>query len=65
MVLGYQVAAKLGYQLGDKIVLAHGIAKTSFSSHTDKPFTIVGILAPTGTPVDQTLHVRLQEVHSN
>lgn len=68
VVLGYQVANKLGYQLGDKIVLAHGIAKNSFSLHTDKPFTIVGILAPTGTPVDQTLHVSLQgieAIHSN
>lgn len=68
VVLGYQVANKLGYQLGDKVVLAHGIAKTSFSLHTNKPFTIVGILAPTGTPVDQTLHVDLQgiaAIHSN
>ena len=68
VVLGYQVADKLGYKLGDKVVLAHGIAKTSFSLHTDNPFTIVGILAPTGTPVDQTLHVRLQgieAIHSN
>jgi len=68
VVLGYQVADKLNYQLGDKVVLAHGIAKTSFSLHTDKPFTIVGILAPTGTPVDQTLHVSLQgieAIHSN
>jgi putative ABC transport system permease protein len=64
VVLGYQVANKLGYQLGEKIVLAHGIAKTSFSLHTDKPFTIVGILAPTGTPVDQTLHVSLQGIEA-
>ena len=60
VVLGYQVADKLG----DKLVLAHGIAKTSFSLHTDKPFTIVGILAPTGTPVDQTLHVGLQGIEA-
>ena len=64
VVLGYQVADKLGYQLGDKIVLAHGIAKTSFSLHADKPFTIVGILAPTGTSVDQTLHVSLQGIEA-
>jgi len=64
VVLGSQVADKLGYKLGDKLVLAHGIAKTSFSLHTDKPFTIAGILAPTGTPVDQTLHVGLQGIEA-
>lgn len=64
VVLGSQVADKIGYKLGDKLVLAHGIAKTSFSLHTDKPFTIVGILAPTGTPVDQTLHVGLQGIEA-
>ncbi|ROR98685.1 putative ABC transport system permease protein [Sinobacterium caligoides] len=59
VVLGSEVAKKLGYQLGDKVVLSHGIARTSFSLHDDYPFTVVGILAPTGTPVDQTLHVSL------
>lgn len=68
VVLGYQVAKKLGYQLGDELVLAHGIAKNSFSLHSDNPFTVVGILAPTGTPIDQTLHVSLQgieAIHTN
>jgi putative ABC transport system permease protein len=64
VVLGSQVAKKLGYQLGDKIVLAHGIAKTSFSLHKKNPFTVVGILSPTGTPVDQTLHVSLQGIEA-
>jgi putative ABC transport system permease protein len=64
VVLGSQVAKKLGYQLGDKIVLAHGIAKTSFSLHKKSPFTVVGILSPTGTPVDQTLHVSLQGIEA-
>lgn len=68
VVLGSQVASQLGYQLGDKLVLAHGIGKTSFSLHTEKPFRVVGILAPTGTPVDQTLHVHLhgiEAIHHN
>lgn len=64
VVLGYQVAAKLGYQIEDKLVLAHGIGKTSFNLHADKPFTVVGILAPTGTPVDHTLHVSLQGIEA-
>lgn len=64
VVLGADVAKQLGYTLGDKIVLSHGIAATSFSRHDDKPFTIVGILSPTGTPVDQTLHVSLEGIEA-
>jgi len=64
LVLGSQVAQQLGYKLGDTLVLSHGIAATSFSTHDDKPFTVVGILEPTGTPVDQTLHVSLQGIEA-
>ena len=64
VVLGAEVAKKLGYHLGDKLILAHGIAATSFSMHEDRPFTVVGILAATGTPVDQTLHVSLQGIEA-
>lgn len=58
-VIGAEVARKLGYRLGDALVIAHGAGNTSFSLHDDLPFTLVGILAPTGTPVDRTVHVRL------
>ena len=64
VVLGAEVANKLGYSLGDKVALAHGIAATSFSLHDDRPFTVVGILAATGTPVDQTLHVSLKGIEA-
>ena len=64
VVLGSQVARKLGYKIGDRLTLAHGIGKTSFSLHDDKPFKVSGILAPTGTPVDQTLHVSLQGIEA-
>lgn len=40
VVLGAQVAKKLQYQLGDRIVLAHGIAKTSFSLHNSMYFML-------------------------
>ena len=59
VVLGAEVANKLGYQLGQKIVLSHGMADVSFTQHDDKPFTVTGILKATGTPVDQTLHISL------
>lgn len=64
VVLGYDVAKKLKYNLGDSLVLSHGISKVSFSVHDDNPFKVVGILAPTGTPVDQTLHVSLQGIEA-
>jgi putative ABC transport system permease protein len=62
VVLGSEVARSLGYHLGDKLVLAHGLGNTSFSQHDDKPFIVTGILKPTGTPVDQTLHVSLEGI---
>jgi putative ABC transport system permease protein len=59
VVLGSEVAKALHYKLGDKLVLAHGVAAISLVKHDDKPFTVVGILKPTGTPVDRTLHISL------
>ena len=61
-VLGSDVAAALGYALGDEIVVAHGIA--SFTEHDDKPFRVAGILEKTGTPVDRTVHVSLQAIEA-
>ncbi len=63
-VLGSEVARKLGYRLQDPIVIAHGTGSTSFLQHDDRPFTVVGILAPTGTPVDQTVHVSLEGIEA-
>ncbi|QTN47185.1 ABC transporter permease [Ectopseudomonas mendocina] len=59
VVLGAEVAQALGYGLGEKIVLAHGVATISLVKHDDKPFIVVGILERTGTPVDRTLHISL------
>ncbi len=59
VVLGAEVAEALHYKLGDSLVLAHGTAAISLVKHDDKPFTVVGILKRTGTPVDRTLHISL------
>ena len=64
VVLGAQVANDLGYRLGEKIVVSHGLGATSFVNHEDKPFTVVGILAPTGTPVDRSLYVSLEAIEA-
>ncbi len=64
VVLGAEVARTLGYSLGDEITLAHGVVSTNFSLHENSPFTVVGLLSPTGTPVDQTVHVQLQGIEA-
>lgn len=63
-VLGSEVANSLGYDLRQEIVLSHGIGNTSFVNHENLPFIVSGILAPTGTPVDRTIHVSLQGIEA-
>jgi putative ABC transport system permease protein len=63
-VIGSEVAVKLGYKLGDKIVLSHGDGAFAANEHADKPFTVVGVLAPTGTPVDRSVHISLEAMEA-
>ncbi|EOW2076185.1 ABC transporter permease [Vibrio mimicus] len=63
-VIGADVAKSLGYQVGSKVIIAHGISDVGFSRHDNLPFTVVGILAPTGTPVDKTVHVSLEAIEA-
>ena len=63
-VIGSDVAKSLGYQIGTEIILAHGISDVGFSRHDNLPFKVVGILAPTGTPVDKTVHVSLPAIEA-
>ncbi|TWH77552.1 putative ABC transport system permease protein [Azomonas agilis] len=64
VVLGSEVAKSLNYRLDQSLVLAHGVATISLVQHEDKPFRVVGILKPTGTPVDRTLHVPLSGIEA-
>ncbi|MDR2142064.1 MAG: ABC transporter permease [Deltaproteobacteria bacterium] len=63
VTLGAEVARKLGYQLGDRLVLSHGGGEAP-RSHDDKPFLVVGILAPTGSPVDRSLYISLPSMEA-
>ncbi|MEM9531458.1 MAG: ABC transporter permease [Pseudomonadota bacterium] len=66
-ILGFDVAQTLGYQVGDPIVVSHGIGATSFTDHDNWPFQVSGILKRTGTPVDRTVHISLpgiEAIHS-
>lgn len=62
VVIGAEVAEKLQYQLGQEVVIAHGVTRgEGILKHDDKPFRVVGILKRTGTPVDQALYVSLKD----
>lgn len=63
-VIGSDVAEALGYKVGDKIIVAHGVGSISFIEHEDKPFRVSGILAKTGTPIDRTVHVSLEAIEA-
>jgi len=56
-IIGSQVAKTNGWTEGSQFMIVHGGAE---SDHVhDEKFTVVGILAPTGTPNDKTVFVHL------
>jgi len=65
VVIGSDVARKLNYKLGEKIVVAHGVTHgEGIQKHDDKPFTVTGIMKPTGTALDQSLYVSLEGIEA-
>jgi putative ABC transport system permease protein len=65
VVIGADVAQSLGYQLGSAVVVAHGVTTgIGIQSHDDKPFQVVGIMKPTGTPLDRALYISLEAMEA-
>ena len=62
VVIGSGVAEKLGYNINTPIIVSHGLR--SFTEHDDQPFKVSGILAKTGTPVDNTIIVSLEAIEA-
>ncbi len=62
VIIGAGVAEKLNYSVGTPLVVSHGLQ--SFSDHDDQPFRVSGILAKTGTPVDNTVIVSLEAIEA-
>lgn len=58
-VIGPDVAAQLGYAVGDNIVLQHGVGDYG-AAHDDLPFRVVAVLARSGSPFDRALFIPLQ-----
>lgn len=63
-VVGSEVARALNYVVGDEIIIGHGTGSVSLVEHDQRPFRISGILAPTGTPVDRSVHVSLAGIEA-
>ena len=63
-VIGADVAERLGYSLGDPLVVEHGMGVIPGPDHGDRPFRVAGILHKTGTPVDRTVHVSLEAIEA-
>jgi len=64
VVIGSEVAKKLNYKVGTPLYLSHGIGSASFQEHGEIEFRVVGVLHPTGTPVDRTVHVSLEAIEA-
>lgn len=64
VVVGAGVAKSLNYEQGTEIVIAHGLGNVSFKKHKGHGFRVTGILEPTGTPIDQTIHVTLPAIET-
>lgn len=60
VVIGSEVEKALRYKLKDSVIIAHGSTTgDSFIEHSDRPFTVSGILKPTGTAIDRAIYISL------
>lgn len=65
VVIGADVAKKLGYLVGSKVVVSHGSTTgVAIQEHEDKPFHVVGVMKPTGTALDRSLYISLQAMEA-
>ncbi len=58
-VVGALAARRLGLKVGDTFRPAHGVMNDGLG-HKHDAFTVVGILAPTGTPNDRALFINME-----
>jgi putative ABC transport system permease protein len=62
-VMGAAVARELGATIGQRFVGSHGLSDEEGSTgHDEHPFTMVGILAPTGTVLDRLILTSIESV---
>jgi putative ABC transport system permease protein len=63
-VLGAVAARDTGLNVGDTFVAAHGLQESEDGEkHEESPWKVVGILKPTGTPVDRVIYINLDSFY--
>ncbi|MDZ4765050.1 MAG: ABC transporter permease [Chloroflexota bacterium] len=63
-VLGARAAAEAGLDMGDSFRAAHGVARGLASDIHENVFTVVGVLAASGTPYDNAVYTTVESVWS-
>ena len=64
VVIGSEVAERLHYTIGTPVTVTHGMRDIGTSSHELHPFTVVGILNRTFTPVDRSVYITLAGIEA-
>lgn len=60
-VVGYEVALKYGFDIGDTFVTSHGLSEGGHA-HEGNPLTVVGILKKTNTSYDNVIFTHIETV---
>lgn len=61
-VLGAEVAARTGHAVGAKFAGVHGLGDSSGHAHDEQQYTVVGVLAATGTVLDRLVLTAVESV---
>ncbi len=63
-VIGSVAAEKVGIKVGDTFVATHGVQENEEGEqHAESPWTVVGVLKPTGTPTDRAIYINLDSFY--
>ena len=63
-MIGATVAQVTGLRVGQTFIAAHGVeVSPNAEEHTANPWTVTGILAPTGTAVDRGMYINLDSFY--
>jgi putative ABC transport system permease protein len=61
-VVGHEVAEALGLRVGDRIEPTHGVGSSEAHEH-EQLWEVVGILRPSGTPIDRVVLISLDSFY--